>query len=394
MSSHCSTATCWWPNKRKAQNDTVRASMPGSFKQWISSWDGSKACEFMGYIFNLYTNYTLFHVVFYISIYHAIWQQFLMGLFINSTKAAFLCIVCPVWKRHAPPEELSTVLVFLKKLLSGLEKSISTQALGQLTIDLYITFWKHVHPSSFSILVTLTPIGSHLPCLEYLGLLHRGRGPNINIRRSKRLGWRHLKGGNSWLSFSGSFCYHPEFESHGEFGHDPCISCWAWPSGTNKNSAQVLLEQEGRAYFSCYYAQYVQHCIHFIYSCPLYLNSLMDFCSADSLFILDHIQSKPLCWKMLYLWLATQVSYSQGFFQKCFALFCMFPSELTSSAWSNCLPSGDCCGRHKHRNRSNMLQVWICAGRSSDRNSVIKKGIIMIIIIIRVRTLTKILLKS
>ena len=81
----------------------------------------------------------------------------------------------------------------------------------------------------------------------------------------------------------------------------------------------------------------------------------------------------------------------RGIFLK---MFCMFPSELTSSAWSNCLPSGDCCGRHKHRNRSNMLQVWICAGRSSDRNSVIKKGIIMIIIIIRVRTLTKIILKS
>ena len=37
-------------------------------------------------------------------------------------------------------KESSTVLFFLKNLLSGLEKSISTQALGQLTIDLYMTF--------------------------------------------------------------------------------------------------------------------------------------------------------------------------------------------------------------------------------------------------------------
>ena len=98
--------------------------------------------QFIKFIYKLY-------VVSYCFFYHAIWQLFLMDLFINSTKAAFLCIVCPVWKRHAPLEELSTVLVFLKKLLSGLEKSISTQALSQLTIDLYITFWKHVHPFLF-----------------------------------------------------------------------------------------------------------------------------------------------------------------------------------------------------------------------------------------------------
>lgn len=229
-------------------------------------------------------------------------------------------------------KESSTVLFFLKHLLSGLEKSISTQALGQLTIDLYMTFWKH---ASFSILATLTTIGSHqmdayrrcftllathpcwlkcprgasnvsvcsifrpVLCLHYV----RYAGTSQYQYDVLRLWKTSLEDG--WME---RHLLHPEFESHGDFGHDPCISCWAPPSGTTKNIPCAV--------FSCYAT------LHPLYILMSYVSELFDGILLSWFFVHSgSYPTKPLYRKMAYLWLTTQVSCSQGIFFQVFACF-------------------------------------------------------------------------